>query len=164
MPQQRQQPTPAPARQSPTSLHLWLPDDHALLASASTLVATIDSDIASIPEDEFGRVFAGAGVIILGSLLSLVFVGYLIESGGMYADLVAETYVEQDFMTNPEGDKQYLDSLGLDEEGKREAEEMVRAFREKKMRKAGTWTEEEEEGKQQLLEEKNEKDMFSDYD
>lgn len=38
---------------------------------------------------------------------------------------------------------------------------MVRAFREKKMKKAGTWTEADEEKKQQMAEEK---DMFSDYD
>ncbi len=38
---------------------------------------------------------------------------------------------------------------------------MVRSFREKKMKKAGTWTEADEEKKQQAAEEK---DMFSDYD
>ena len=44
---------------------------------------------------------------------------------------------------------------------KAETEEMVRAFREKKMRKAGTWTEADEEEKNKQAEEK---DMFSDYD
>jgi hypothetical protein len=38
---------------------------------------------------------------------------------------------------------------------------MVRAFREKKMKKAGTWTTADEEKKLQLVKEKN---MFSDYD
>ena len=38
---------------------------------------------------------------------------------------------------------------------------MVRAFREKKMKKAGTWTEADEEEKNKQAEEK---DMFSDYD
>jgi len=44
---------------------------------------------------------------------------------------------------------------------KAETEEMVRTFREKKMRKAGTWTEADEEEKNKQAEEK---DMFSDYD
>jgi hypothetical protein len=44
---------------------------------------------------------------------------------------------------------------------KTETADMVRAFREKKMRKAGTWTTEDEDEKRRLAEEK---DMFSDYD
>lgn len=98
-------------------------------------------------------------MIIFGSILSTIFVGFLIESGGGgYADLVAETYAEQNI--NGEGEESYLNSLGLGEKEKKETEEMVRAFREKKRRKAGKWTEEDEEKKQQLIEEK---DMFSDY-
>jgi len=153
----------APSRQSApaTSLNLWLPDDHAL-TSASSFLSTIDSDIASIPDDEFRKVFAGGGAIMLGSILSTVFVGFMIESTGAYADLVAETYAEQDL---DEGKESFLDSLGLDAGQKAETEEMVRAFREKKMRKAGTWTEKDEEDKQQLTEAKTEEkvDMFSDY-
>jgi hypothetical protein len=38
---------------------------------------------------------------------------------------------------------------------------MVRSFREKKMKKAGTWTSADEEKKQQQVEEKK---MFDDYD
>jgi len=51
--------------------------------------------------------------------------------------------------------------LSQNSEQKGETEEMVRAFREKKAKKAGTWTEEDEGNKQQLAEEK---DMFSDYE
>lgn len=141
-----------------SALNMWVPDDASMLSHslehASTLVSTIDSDIASIPDDEFRKVFAGGGLIMFGSVLSTIFVGFLVESGGGgYADLVAETYAEQDFDS--------LDSMGLSAEQKKETEEMLRSFREKKMRKAGTWTEEDEEKKQQLIEEK---DMFSDYD
>ena len=148
-----------PRQSQSTSLNLWLPEyDHAI-TSASSLIATIDSDIASIPDDEFGKVFAGGGVIIFGSILSVIFVGFLVESGGGYADLVAETYAEQNM---GEEEESFLDSLGLKSaDEKKEAIEMVQAFREKKMRKAGTWTEKDEEEKQQLAEEK---DMFSDYD
>mmetsp|Transcript_21802 Transcript_21802/g.31216 ORF Transcript_21802/g.31216 Transcript_21802/m.31216 type:complete len:179 (+) Transcript_21802:16-552(+) len=141
-----------------SALKMWVPDDASTLSHslehASTLISTIDSDIASIPDDEFRKVFAGGGLIMFGSVLSTIFVGFLVESGGGgYADLVAETYAEQDFDS--------LDSMGLSAEQKKETEEMLRSFREKKMRKAGTWTEEDEEKKQQLIEEK---DMFSDYD
>jgi len=136
---------------------MWLPDDHTLM-SASSFIATIDSDIANIPDDEFGKVFAGGGIIIFGSILSTIFVGFLIESnGGGYADLVAETYAEQNM---EDGKESYLNSLGLGDKEKKETEEMVRAFREKKMKKAGTWTDGEEVKKQQLMEEK---EMFSDY-
>ena len=142
----------------PTALNMWVPDDASTLTHslhhASTFISTIDSDIASIPDDEFRKVFAGGGLIMFGSVLSTIFVGFLVESGGGgYADLVAETYAEQDFDS--------LDSLGLNDDQKKETEEMVRTFREKKMKKAGTWTEEDEEKKQQLI---AEKDMFSDYD
>ncbi len=141
-----------------SALNMWVPDDASTLSHslehASTLISTIDSDIASIPDDEFRKVFAGGGLIMFGSVLSTIFVGFLVESGGGgYADLVAETYAEQDFDS--------LDSMGMSAEQKKETEEMLRSFREKKMRKAGTWTAEDEEKKQQLIEEK---DMFSDYD
>jgi hypothetical protein len=148
-----------------TAMKMWLPDDssmlHHSLHHASTFISTIDSDIASIPDDEFRKVFAGGGFIMLGSILSTIFVGFLVESGGGgYADLVAETYAEQDF--DEDKDKEsFMNGLGLTDDQKKETEEMVRKFREKKMKKAGTWTEKDEQQKQQLLEEK---DMFSDYD
>lgn len=98
---------------------------------------------------------------MFGSILSTIFVGFLIESGGGgYADLVAETYAEQSIMMG-EKEETFLNSLGLNSEQKAETEEMVRSFREKKMKKLGTWTAADEEKKLQLAEER---DMFSDYD
>lgn len=96
---------------------------------------------------------------MLGSILSTVFVGFLIESTDGYADLVAETYVERKL--DDDGKESFFDSLGMSSDQKDETEEMVRAFREKKMKKAGTWSAEDEENKQQVAEEK---DMFSDYE
>jgi hypothetical protein len=149
----------------PTITHLL---HHALTSSPSTILSTIDSDIASIPDDQFRKVFAGGGLIMLGSVLSTIFVGFLIDSNNAYADLVAETYAGQDL----EEEESFLDSLSFDQ--RREAEEMVYDFREKKAKKAGTWTEEDERLKmERLLEEKKmgeesggvgEKDVFSDYD
>jgi hypothetical protein len=189
------------------------------------LISTIDSDIANIPDNEFRTVFAGGIAIMFGSVLSTIFVGFLIESnGGGYADLVAETYAEQNM---GDGEETFLNSLGLvsvcvsrdiyiyiererdfrlvfslppnllpfssefiphfpcfprlssifppshflhcillfviykNADQKTETVEMVRTFREKKMRKAGTWTAADEDEKRQFAEEK---DMFSDYD
>ncbi|KAL3827407.1 hypothetical protein ACHAXA_003141 [Cyclostephanos tholiformis] len=98
---------------------------------------------------------------MFGSILSTMFVGYLIESnGGGYADLVAETYAERNM--NDDGvEETFLNSLGLNAEQKSETVDMVRAYREKKMRKAGTWTASDEDEKRRSAEEK---DMFSDYD
>ena len=49
---------------------------------------------------------------MLGSVLSCIIVGALVESGeGGYADLVAETYAEQDL--SDEGKETFLNSLGL---------------------------------------------------
>jgi hypothetical protein len=144
-----------------TQINLWLDPSSVLphtLSHASTFISTIDSDIASIPDNEFKKVFAGGGLIMLGSVLSTIFVGFLVEKGGGYADLVAETYAEQDFDNDKES---FMNSLGLTEDQKKETEEMVRAFREKKMKKAGTWTEEDDLKKQQFMEEQR---MFGDYD
>ena len=117
-----------------SSLHLYVPsldDIHALTtatpshaaaaaaAASSVLLSTIDSDIANIPENEFRTVFAGGIGIMFGSILSTIFVGYLIESGGGggkrgggYVDLVAETYVEQSSIMG-EKEETFLNSLGL---------------------------------------------------
>ena len=119
-----------------SSLHLYLPsidDIHALTtsipttasshvasaAASSILLSTIDSDIANIPDNEFRTVFAGGIGIMFGSILSTIFVGYLIESPGGgsgkrsgYVDLVAETYVEQSSIMG-EKEETFLNSLGL---------------------------------------------------
>jgi len=48
---------------------------------------------------------------MLGSILSTVFVGYLVESTDGYADLVAETYVERN--VDDDGKESFFDSLGM---------------------------------------------------
>ena len=48
---------------------------------------------------------------MFGSILSTIFVGFLVESGdGGYADLVAESYAGQDL---DDGKDSFLNSLGL---------------------------------------------------
>ena len=99
-----------PSAKSSTSLNVWLPDEHAL-SSASSFISTVSADIDNIPDDEFGKVFAGGIGIMFGSILSTIFVGFLVESGyGGYADLVAESYAGQDL---DDGKDSFLNSLGL---------------------------------------------------
>jgi len=151
---------------TPTSLKMFDPSAASDLSSnfasaatsASTFLATIDSDIANIPDDQFGKVFAGGGLIIFGSILSVVIVGFLVEYGGGYADIVAETYAEQNYAEEGET---FLDSLNLSSGEKKDTEEMILKFREKKKKKAGTWTDADEKVKQEKQEER---DMFDDYD
>lgn len=101
--------SPANNRQT-TKLNLHLPLE--TLHSTSNYISTISADIDNIPDDEFGKVFAGGGIVMLGSVISTMIVGALVESGeGGYADLVAETYAEQDL--SDEGKETFLNSLGL---------------------------------------------------
>ena len=107
--------TPSTIIQSPsnriqTKLNIHLPLE--TLHSTSNYISTISADIDNIPDDEFGKVFAGGGIVMLGSVISTMIVGALVESGeGGYADLVAETYAEQDL--SDEGKETFLNSLGL---------------------------------------------------
>ena len=99
-----------PSRIQTTKLNLHLPLE--TIHSTSSFISTISADIDNIPDDEFGKVFAGGGVVMLGSVISTMIVGALVESGeGGYADLVAETYAEQDL--SDEGKETFLNSLGL---------------------------------------------------
>jgi len=103
--------SPANNRQT-TKLNLHIPLDPHTLHSTSNYISTISADIDNIPDDEFGKVFAGGGIVMLGSVISTMIVGALVESGeGGYADLVAETYAEQDL--SDEGKETFLNSLGL---------------------------------------------------
>ena len=63
-------------------------------AANSLLIATIDSDIANIPDNEFALVFAGGIVVMFGGLLSALAVGWLIDSRNLYANIVAESYAQ----------------------------------------------------------------------
>ena len=99
-----------PSRIQTTKLNLHIPLE--TLHSTSNYISTISADIDNIPDDEFGKVFAGGGIVMLGSVISTMIVGALVESGeGGYADLVAETYAEQDL--SDEGKETFLNSLGL---------------------------------------------------
>jgi len=107
-PSRRIQQTPFRIQTKLNLLHLPIETLH----STSNYISTISADIDNIPDDEFGKVFAGGGIVMLGSVISTMIVGALVESGeGGYADLVAETYAEQDL--SDEGKETFLNSLGL---------------------------------------------------
>lgn len=60
----------------------------------SLLIATIDSDIANIPDNEFSSVFAGGIVVMFGGLISALFVGWILDSRNLYANVVADSYAQ----------------------------------------------------------------------
>ena len=99
---------PAP-RPTTTALHL-LPEFHNLL------LATIDSDIANIPTNEFRTVFLGGLGVMAGGLISAVAVGAMLEASDGYAAVVAESY-------DLEADEEFW--KGLSDEEAKKAREML---------------------------------------
>lgn len=79
---------------------------YALVQGASSmLVSTIDSDIASIPTDEFGKVFAGGVFLMFTGVFSALIVGLLLEYGNKYDQIAFDSYMQneatkQDFLTS----------------------------------------------------------------
>jgi hypothetical protein len=92
--------------------------------TGSLIVATIDSDIANIPTNEFAPVFAGGIVVMFGGLLSALVVGFIIDKRNLYANLVADSYAQG------EDDEEFW--KGLNEEEKRKTQELLQRVRESK--------------------------------
>jgi len=90
-------------------------------AASSFLISTIDSDIDSIPTNEFATVFAGGIAVMIGGLLSTVVLGTIIDKGNLYADLAAESYLQA------EDDPEFWKNLS-DEEQKK-AKEVLAAIK-----------------------------------
>lgn len=90
----------------------------------SLIVATIDSDIANIPTNEFAPVFAGGIVVMFGGLLSALVVGFIIDKRNLYANLVADSYAQG------EDDEEFW--KGLSEEEKKKTQELLQRVRESK--------------------------------
>jgi hypothetical protein len=81
------------------------------------ILATIDSDIANIPTNEFGLVFAGGMMVMGGGLLSAVIVGVILESTNSYANIVADSYAQG------ADDEEFW--KGLSEEEKLKTQELI---------------------------------------
>ena len=122
-------------------LHLFGGEDHVMEAittssSSSTsatslmsdvnnfLIATIDSDIANVSDDAFGLIFAGGIFVMFGGVLSALIVGFILESRGSYANVIADSYAQgaddEDFWK------------GLSEEEKRKTQELLQKLKESK--------------------------------
>mmetsp|Transcript_7464 Transcript_7464/g.14130 ORF Transcript_7464/g.14130 Transcript_7464/m.14130 type:complete len:243 (+) Transcript_7464:158-886(+) len=91
--------------------------------SSSHLISTISADIDNIPQDDFGTVFAGGIAVMIGGVLSTLIVGFLLERGDSYANVVAESYAQG-------GDEEFWRSLSPDDQER--AREMLEKLRESK--------------------------------
>jgi len=63
-----------------------------LFPEVTSWIATIDSDIANIPENEFAPVFAGGIAVMFGGVISAFVVGTMVEKGDLYNSVIAESY------------------------------------------------------------------------
>lgn len=136
--------------QSNTQKYLFEP--YSSLLSSNTLIATIDSDIASISDDEFRTVFLGGIVVMFGGLISTFIVGTILKTTNGYGRVIADSY--------PEADTEDFIN-GLPEEEREEARELLRKIREQKY-------EGKKDGGAKVVQEvpvkkESEKDVFSDY-
>jgi hypothetical protein len=79
--------------------------------NSGLLIATIDSDVANIPENEFASVFAGGILVMFGGVFSALIVGFILEKRNLYANIVAESYAQG-------GDEEFWKSLSAEEKTK----------------------------------------------
>ena len=104
--------------------HMMIPNTAVDAAVNSLLIATIDSDIASIPDNEFATVFAGGIVVMFGGLFSALFVGWLVDSRNLYATIVADSYAQ----ASADGDDEEF-WKGLSEEEKIKTQELLKRLK-----------------------------------
>lgn len=86
------------------------------LQSTSTFLSTISADIDNISNDEFGKVFAGGIMVMIGGVASALIVGFLLESNNSYASIVADSYAQG-------GDEEFWEKLSPEDQVK--AKEMI---------------------------------------
>ena len=94
------------------------------------MISTIDSDIANIPTNEFAPVFMGGMVVMFGGVLSALIVGFILENGNLYANVVADSYAQssqdEDFWK------------GLSDEEKKKAQTVIDKLNAKKAQQEGS--------------------------
>lgn len=107
---------------------------HSLLDDPSLLISTIDADIANIADDDFGTVFLGGIAVMFGGLLSAIIVGTIVDKRGLYANIVADSYIQssddEEFWKNlTEEEKiktrELLDKIKGDRAGKQALQTLV---------------------------------------
>ena len=105
-----------PQARAASSLKVLDPSSFLFDAPTTQILATIDSDIASIPENEFTTVFLGGVLVMVGGLISTIFVGSVVNGRNLYANIVAESYAQK-------GDEEFWQNLS--DEEKIKAQEML---------------------------------------
>lgn len=100
-----------------------------LPAETTNWIATIDADIANISDNEFAPVFMGGIAVMFGGLLSATIVGFILEKGDLYANVVADSYIQQQ-NGNGGNDEEFW--AGLTEEETIKGREILRQLEAKK--------------------------------
>jgi len=86
--------------------------------ASSLLIATIDSDIAKLSDNEFAPIFLGGIGVMLGGLVSAIVVGTMVDKGNLSVQLVADLYDDAELWK------------GLSEEEKMKAQKMLQEMQE----------------------------------
>jgi hypothetical protein len=110
----QQQPPPPPHSSLllvRSALPLSTMEDAWMNSGLQLLIATIDSDVANIPDNEFASVFAGGILVMFGGLFSALMVGFILEKRNLYANIVAESYAQG-------GDEEFWKNLSAEEKTK----------------------------------------------
>jgi len=135
-----------------TQKYLLEPSYYSSLISSDKLIATIDSDIASISDDNFKTVFLGGIVVMFGGLISTFIVGTILKMNNGYGRVIAESYPET-------SEEEFIN--GLPEEEREEARELLRKIREQK--NEGKKDSDVKVVEEVSVKQESEKDVFSDY-
>jgi len=165
-------------RPSSSSLNLLDPlattsTDNVLNMANSYWLATIDSDIANIPDNEFTSVFTGGIIVMLGGVLSALIVGFILEKRNLYANVVADSYAQgaqdEEFWKGLSDEekkktKELLQKVNRSLEGEASVETKETTTTSAGEPVASASLKEEAEPKQETkLKEESKADMFSDY-
>lgn len=138
--------------------------DSSFLDSTSTFISTIDGDIAKISDNEFAPVFMGGIAVMFGGVLSAIVVGGILEKGDLYANVVADSYIQQEG-----NDEEFW--KGLSEEERIKGQEILKQLQAKRngeevpaISMVGSDAGRGEEATTEEDKPKKEMDMFSDYE
>jgi hypothetical protein len=108
------------SRTSTQHRHMMMlsPQELASTASATTnWLATIDGDIAKISDNEFAPIFAGGLLVMFGGVISAFIVGFILDRGDLYANVVADSYAQS------AEDEEFW--KGLSEEERKKTQELI---------------------------------------
>jgi hypothetical protein len=88
-------------------------------------LATVDSDIAKLSDNEFAPVFFGGIMVMVGGVVSAMIVGFILEKRDLYANVVADSYAQG----NAEDEAFWK---GLSDEEKKKTQEAIERLRKSK--------------------------------